>query len=515
MSDRALNITALLLVAIHMALAVYGAVYVPIHWDEGWNLCVARVWADFGHYGCMINGEFTTARLSTGIIAVFWTKLGFDFFGIEYLSGRFFFLLHLLLFLIVFYYLGKLVFSKRVAVVALFILLLFADYRVSPALLTTQAHVEIMMYLYIALGYLGLFSLLNSSSHMKAFCSALLAALSFGLALNTKIQAEPFLWLAIAFVPLWLVYFKHYRHAFVTTLIVVLAYAFMNYSLHSLVPRQALPDISDGSGTEGLAALLGINPELSVRIIVFEYLAKFYWLHFVGIIYYLFFALKIKSEPIKDLPRSTVGHSIFIFVILWTGWFTLLSIDFPRYFSPPAVFGSLFSALFITHLGQWVINKGGIVKFLQSGGILFQKGAVCIVLTLLIFQALHSVRYASWYLNQDHEYNPTLIELAEYFNSKPDILIESYDSQLFYLLDVPFRYPPDQTNVDQIASYLGRLEGEFVYDYEQYGSDYLVIGEWSEKVFKPYLDINENPSYELESETDQFRVYRRVSTRSQ
>jgi hypothetical protein len=518
MTNRALNIAALTLIATHMAIAVYGAIHVPIHWDEGWNLCTARIWHDFDHYGCKIGGEFTSTRLATGIVAVTLTKLGFDMFGVDYLAGRILFVAHLFVFLVAFYFLAKLLFTKRVAVLALFLPLLFPDYRVSPALLVTQAHAEVPMYLYITLGYLSTLLMLKRTSLPGSAIFCMLGALFFGLALNTKHQAEPFLLLALAFVPVALVYMRQYRLAAFSLIMLIGAYYLMNFPLSSLAPRQVSGPLGDGSGTEGMAELLGINTDLRIRKLVIVYVIQSYWFHLLGIALFPLALLRNNSSRIKDLlvdgqAERVVRLSLYIVVLCWTGWFLLLSIHFPRYFSPPATFGVLFSALGLVWLWSWSTGSKGFRAFVSSSSNLPNKALFCTASTVLIVQFAFSMKYVHWYINQDVEYNTELVKLADYFNAQQEILVETYDSQLFHLLDVPFHYPPDQMNVVGIAIDLGRSSdtwNKWRYDYEDKEPDYVVVGEWSDQVFKLYRDIGANNNYSRYMENQQFSVYRRT-----
>lgn len=519
-NQGALNLLVCLLISSHMAIAIYGAINVPIHWDEGWNLCVARMWHDYGHYGCKIDGAFTDPRLATGIIAVVLTKVGFDLFGVDYLAGRFLFLIHLFGFLIAFFFLVKLLFSKRIATIALFIPLLFPDYRVSPALLTTQAHAEVPMCLYITLGYLSALGMLKSRNLKKALPFCALAMVFFGLALYTKKLAEPFLLPAIASIPVALFFLRQYKSAALSLALLVGTYLLLDYPVSSLAPRLVTGPFEDESGTEGLASLLGINTDFKIRKIVLSYVLENYWLSLLGIILFPFLLLSNwssgpKASETPPKPELIITLSLYLLVLLWTGWFMLLSIHFSRYFAAAATFGSLFSALAISFLSSWIMGTKNPKTFFRAQGELIKKAALCTVGTLLVIQLIFSMKYAIWYTNQDRQYNSELAALAAYLNSKGDILVETYDSQIFHLLDVRFHYPPDQINVAHIAAALGRDEYKAKYDYEQKQPDYILVGEWSNELLKPFTKMPDNQNYAAVKRSNNFTLYKRKISRIQ
>lgn len=496
-----------LIIVAQLTIAGIGIYYVPIHWDEGWNLCAARVWREHNHYGCLIMGELTTPRLSTGVLPTFLSKLGFELFGVNYFAARIPFFIHLLGFLVVFYALIRRLFNRNTALLALAILSIYPDSRVNPLLLTTQANAEILMYLFLALGYLLLSYLINSHKTFPCLILSLTSGLAFGIAAQIKYQARPFVLISLTALTLTLLLEKRFKLTLFS--IITITTAFLNdlFSLNILAPRHSNV-ITAGSGTRGLSNLLGINLDWNVRLTVLQYLGTWYWYHLIALLVFGYWLLR-RHGPFHPSTERPLIVALFIFVATWTGWFLTLSIDFPRYFAPPVTFGSMFSAFLIIYTVHHLTKGSTVISLLKQPKIVGRKALFLTLITVLLIHTVDGLRNSLQFISKDSSYNHELTAIAQAINSQAstDPIVETYESQIFHLLNVRYHYPPDQWNVQQIAKGINREISEINYDETNLNPDYIVIGRWSEKAFGLYQQIDNQPKYALTKTSPHFKVY--------
>lgn len=482
--------------ALQAALALAAAWYGAVHWDEGWNLCVAGIWAQYDHYGCLFNGELSTSRLSTGIVPIFLTNLGFELLGKDYLVSRVMFVLVHVAFLWAFYSLGKKLFSAPVVAIALFLLCLLPDARVNPATLAAQSFAEVLLYLFFTLGLLLIVRLVETEFFFSAALSTILASVCFSLCIVTKRLAEPFVLLSLAALPIFFLLQGKGRRAGWAGALCVTTYFLKDINLYTLVPHQFIDASADGSGTTGLASILGVTTVIGIRLRVVEYLLQFYWPHVVGVGFFLWRVLQRRetSDPLDPVRRM-----VLVFVAAWTAWFVLLSVDFPRYFAPAATFGTLFTAQMTLTLWSWSSARARMLG----------KSVRASIVLLAVLQFLIAGQHFYAFLWHGVGYRAALYRVAAFVNEHPkdSTVVETYDSQLFHLLEVPYRYPPDQLNVSQIANHVGRSGMNISYDFRQYRPDFVVVGTWSRDVFKLYSDVESKGDYALVLDAPPFKVY--------
>jgi hypothetical protein len=103
--------------------------------------------------------------------------------------------------------------------------------------------------------------------------------------------------------------------------------------------------------------------------------------------------------------------------------------------------------------------------------------------------------------------NPSLERVVHFLNTAtpPDARVESYESELFFMLDRPYHHPPDQVHVELIRRAF--VDPQTVVDYDplEADPDYLVVGEFNRMtdLYMPALAtgafrrIHEDGSYEV------------------
>ena len=101
--------------------------------------------------------------------------------------------------------------------------------------------------------------------------------------------------------------------------------------------------------------------------------------------------------------------------------------------------------------------------------------------------------------------------MTRFFNTATpaDTLIETFDSELFLLLDRPYHHPPAQLSVALIRrAYLGQ-DAPAEYDPLTADPDYLVVGPFS-RWWGLYEPVIEAGAFRLQHTAGLYEVYERV-----
>ena len=97
------------------------------------------------------------------------------------------------------------------------------------------------------------------------------------------------------------------------------------------------------------------------------------------------------------------------------------------------------------------------------------------LITLLIPFVAFSSFYSTYYSKGA---DTAVVETANFLNRQNrEALVESYESELFFLLDHPIHYPPNQLNADLVLDKLGH-QVNANYDPLAADPDYLVVGDF-------------------------------------
>ena len=103
-------------------------------------------------------------------------------------------------------------------------------------------------------------------------------------------------------------------------------------------------------------------------------------------------------------------------------------------------------------------------------------------------------------------------QAADFLNSqtRSDALIETYDSELFFLLNRPYHYPPDQIHVELIRrTFLYDDNTVIHYDPLAANPDYLVVGPHS-KQWRLYEPVLRSGAFRLLRSYARYQIYERI-----
>ena len=498
----------------HLCILGFGVMFIPVSWDEGWNFCVARTLVEKGYYGCLYQGQLTDARLSTGWASVLPAAAGFKLFGIGFVQGRVFIATQAFLAILALWYLARRTFGSKTALTTVLTLLFFSgDQRLHPMMLGAQAWGEMPMILYAILGYIMLARALDAGR--STIFSLTLSSICFGLALSTKVLVQPFLALALFVPAAYAIHRRDYRAGvrFVATLLG----AWLIFKLLQHLPLPYHPDpLRTGAGTSGFIQLLGIVLDPGVRMATAEFMLSRCWPYLAGLAYIALLWRKHGAQALAPANNKleTVSLSILVLSASWAFWFLIFSIDFPRYVASALIFGSIFTGHFLvkmTHGLSISETRAAWAALMEMRGNLHRKAAVITAVMLLTFQALLTPYLIYTYLSANGQANEQLIEVADYLNTqtRPDSLIETYDTQLFFLLNRPYHYPPDQFHVAALAQHSGKAMPNEPYTLTDVRPDYIATGIWSREIFHVYDELIDPSTFRLEKTLGQWAVFGR------
>ena len=465
------------LICAHTAVLLTNILFNAVSWDEGWNFCVAKNLVQEGHYGCSFGGELTTPRLSQGPLIVGPAALGFKLFGVGIAQGRLFQAILTLLGIWGLYFLTRRIAGKNIALLALLYLLgASGDYRIHPGILGGQAWGETTVIFFVALATLclcrvparnrGPTTFVHTLSHY--LLPSIGAGVSLAFACSAKYQATPFVTLGLLGVSLYAVRIKDFRALGALALTWVVKHYFQTKIQSFPLPYRSPINLS-GVGVEGILEASALVFDLNSRIEALEHTASEAWP--------LILALgamtlkKLSSSDEQKAQTSFVYAKLFLYVVClsWLSWYLLAARPFRRYLAPPILLGAPFVAF---ALSQWLKSTR-----MSSRGrrlTIYSLTTLGICNILIVGNFLYSMS----------PQNSALLNTAQYLNESfpRGTLIETYDSQLFFLLKQPFIYPPDQAHLFGIS----RNQDEAgAYRAEESPAQVFVLGGWSSFVFEP------------------------------
>lgn len=480
----------------------------PLWWDEGWTLCVARTWVETGHYGCLLSGQPAPPMLSGHFPIVASISASFSLFGVGIWQARLVGLLYTLATLGLLYLLTAKLYSRATGVVALAILLFVpVMWEIHPIILGRQVLGEMPMLCFLLAGYL---SFLMMDRHRVWF----LAAVGWwALALMAKSQTAPF-WIVSLLAPLSLALWKRdwplVRWLLGGLVCSWLLFGFFDQAKNAMIGHHtsASSYVRPVGLLEASAIVLVASTRINVLLFTLHYCvpALVGYLSVVGTFW----------RQVRSVRQGTFAEAVRLMVWIlgasWLGWFMFLSVGWERY-----VFPALFlAAPFLAHtvegltLGySWERMREamcvGWTRRQCGGDFLHVMGAVILLLGmgLLALGALHNLRWS----DRDTQVQEVAIFLNE--ATPASAMIETFDSELFLLLNRPFHYPPAQVNVELIRRQWHEGSPSMGYDPLMADPDYVVVGRFG-RWLGVYAPLVEAGQVRLIKQIGRYDVYERV-----
>lgn len=505
MKHRALLWIMILLGISFLFLCSFRPSQMPPPWfDEGWTLSVARTWVETGQYARLLSGEPVSAAGMTWNFPVTGpVALSFRLLGIGIWQGRLPSALFTIASIWLIYLLARRMYGERIAVAAVLVLILGFPF---PLLLGRQAIGEPAMIFYLLAGYYAFWMFLEGRSILSIAGSMLV----WGAALATKLQTLPF-WIVSMLAVVMFAGLRRDRFTFGASLGAILGtlgawrgMLAIQAWLEADLPVYIAP-------MQGLLTVTGWVPIREIRIQAVNSIIFFATPLILGFGYILsqeIHAWKMKANQGR-LPYLRLAHGCL--TISWLSWYAALAMPWDRYLYPVVFFGSVFVAAFIFR----ITNGFKFSQLLSLAGKTVHRDQfkrenlqALLVILILSYMGGTSIRnFAVIDANNDAE------EIAAYLNhsTSSDTLIETYDSELLFLVQRPFHFPPDQIQVElNKRTFLGQNVA-IPYDPMLANPDYLVIGPYS-KMWRLYEGVLEQQSlWKLIYELPSYSVYQRVT----
>ena len=267
------------------------------------------------------------------------------------------------------------------------------------------------------------------------------------------------------------------------------------------VPREAV---------SGLYAVTALVLDASVRLSVLRFVLVVGLPLGLGIGYATW--KWVRNYRKSDLNDSVELVRMMLLVLAgsWFAWYALLSIGWVRYLFPAAFIGSLFVASLLHDL----TNGYNLSSTIKAAALAlrekqFQELAKSVTgLSFLVVMVLFALLFFGNYLGEG---DASVVQASRFLNTSTpsDALIETYDSELFLLLDRPYHYPPAQVHVDlNRRAFLGQ---DVSIDYDALAADpgFLVVGPFS-RMWRLYEPILRTGAFRLVQTYGPYEVYERV-----
>jgi len=483
--SRRHHVGAALLVATAAAIALARLAAPPPWWDEGWTLQTARNWLEHGHYGRLLDGAPSSTSLTHGLAVTIPVAASFLAFDPGFWQARLVSIAYLIAGSAAFYGVSSRLFGVRVGLLTIVLSLFFSPLPTASALLLgRQVLGEWAMVAYAAAGMLVLRRALATSAW---FAPA--ASLLFALATSAKPQLEPFLAAAFAAAAGMALLQTRRRDA-----IVLFAAGLGSFLLSRLLDQAAFAFLPGFSRETYDRAQL-----LRATVMVLDSAARAKALRLAvlaglpSIIALVFGARWLRRRP----PSADQLTSIFLLVLSgsWLAWFVGLSAGWPRYFFPALFFATPFVALMLCD----VLSQPKLSPV--------WSGTVGLAAVLLVSAGGYSFARLLSAAPDD-----SVVEVAHWLNTQTPAgaRVETFESELMFLLERPYHYPSVQTHIQMIELHQrGDTTTAVAYDALAADPDYLVIGPFAAtaRLYEPFA---ERGNFRLTRQFGPYHVFERV-----
>jgi hypothetical protein len=471
----------------------------PLWWDEGWTLTVARNWVELGHYGRLLDGQLAPRGLEATFPVTASVALSFLFAGVGIVQARLVAVIFTLVAFALLYELARRFYSRSVGTATVLVLIFMsANVEVNPLIMGRQVLGEIPALCFLLGGYLCFILAEKRLLLMPA------AVCFWSLALFTKIQVLPFWVIALSAGLLFALIRRQWKSA------KMFCVAFAGSLALYLCAQYLFLQIVPSSTVSGLTQSIALVLMKEVRVGVLLQMLKFGLPTLLGLCWGLWSVVKSRDQL---QPHTELVQLSFLFLAAsWLAWYVFLSVGWPRYILPPVFLGGVFLGGMLDH---WT-NHFNLSDTIERAGTaltrlrLRRENLKALTATLLIAMSLGqtlTVLYGAYVVQGDSSINDTLRFLNT--ATPPNTLIETYESELFFLLRRRYHYPADQVHVDLIRRNSLGQRVKIDYDPLAANPDYLVIGRQNRfwDFYNPYLTSG---AFRLLQKYDRYEILERV-----
>jgi 4-amino-4-deoxy-L-arabinose transferase-like glycosyltransferase len=475
----------------------------PTWWDEGWTLSVARNWVESRHYGRLSLGQKVPAGLQAALPVTGSVALSFLFFGIGIVQARMVGIVITVATLLLLYYLARRTYNQSIALGALFVTTFLPGYiELFPIYMGRQVLGEIPAMFFLLAGYVAILAIPRGP--LWALC---LAILFWAIALATKAQVLPFWTCSLLGSCLLAMYRRDWKASL--SWLIALVGSFAGSRVILMLSEQLQSKSGNAQPITGLYEVTAAVGSIPSRMFALIVVVLFGVPTLLGLCYGL---RRLLKDNIQGTYTEQVRVALLFLASSWFGWFMFFSVGWIRYVFPATFIGSIFVAAMMYNFTRGY-DVGYTIQ--QSRAFLtgrFNKEALgALVVAVIIVTSVPRTAgalYKAYVLEAD----TSVHQAAEFLNSqtRPDALIETYDSELFFLLNRPYHYPPDQIHVALIRrTFL--YDDNAVIDYDPLAAnpDYLVVGPHSRQ-WRLYDSVLKTGQFRLIRAYKRYNVYERI-----
>jgi len=479
----------------------------PLAWDEGWTLSVARNWVERGIYGRLLMGKPAPPGLEASLTVTAPAAFAFRLLGVGIWQGRIvglFFLAGAITFI---YFLSGRLYGRKVANIAFAALFLTATIfpHLHPILVARRVMAEVPMLFFVLGGYVCLFFVFARSVWFMP-----LAVVLWAIGALTKVQAFPFVAASLVLPLALTIWSRQWKFAkplaagFVSYLVTTRV-LFWLQDLMFEAPRSPIP---------GIYGVVAFVPILEIRWLALQ-VSLFLLPTILGLLYETRKLLNRNHWSRMESNVDVLRVTVLGFTGSWLAWYIFSSNAYPRYAFPPSFVGSIFVAKLLCDLidsnvevFSWQrASKPNTMKFLQSR-VSPELSLALVIIIVWSFSTLEML-YRAYVVDRDD----SVKQVAQFLNTqtRPDALIETYDSELHILLNRPYHFPPDPVHLDLIRR---TFPGNFTkvrinYDPLAADPDYLVVGDFI-KGLRLYDPVLRTDAFHLIRSYNQYDIYKRT-----
>jgi hypothetical protein len=501
-SRNNIQLLLILLLLVFVIMIGFGADKVPSLWfDEGWTLVVARNWVEHGKYALNLDENFVSAAPKAHAFSLtIPVAINFLIFGVGIIQGRLANILFTVGVLALVFWLARKIYDSKTAWATIVVLLLLSpQVSINPLLFGRQVLGETPMLFYLLLGYVFF-----DRSMSRSRANIIFVGIFWGLALITKVQIIPF-WL---FSMIALIVFAAVigRRREMKTLIAIFISVGFLFGFFALFQNWIVSDWPS-NGSINFEDLYSISAWVWVPSVRIGSLVSVVRLGIFSV-----FGLAACSIGLLqrykniNLNNNTIDWTqIFLLFLVssWITWFALVSIGWSRYYYPIFILSALFySRLLVDWTGEF--KQWPTLKLLRTNKPGFWKSITAV--------ALISINVGFVYYSFDYittELDNELELVADYFNYEIEkgALIETYDSEVVFLLRQQIHYPPDNLQMELNRRTFLMQPIVISYDLDTVEPDYIIVGprgnEWG-----LYDSIISSKEYPCVLKVDGYSVYK-------